>query len=300
MKSIQIIIVLLTLAYATITAKAQTTGDTVKINYKGKNYTIPTSISDEEEESNKTLRFNDTLKKRTVTIKVKVVKTDDVVNIFGDSSTNKQKVINALKKRNDNTKRKHFIETDFFTDLLIGFTGINNEQNTPLTSSLSPRVFRSLNISGTLIKLDMNLYKNRLKLDVGIGGNSYYIKYKNKQNVLYLDGAEHLNNYKDTINNIRKNRMDVSYYNIPINIEYHSKNDKFRIAAGVEFGFDGTTEIIQKGTIKDGTYKTKKDTDLKINPTQINTLLKIEKENISFYDRYTITSIYKNNAITNL
>lgn len=299
MKSIKIITRLLTLVYFTFSANAQTTGDTVKINYKGKNYTIPTSISEDEEESNKTLRFSDTITKRIVTIKVKSAKTNELLSVFGDSISKKQKFINTFKERNVNTKHKHFIETDFFTDLCIGFTGINSELNTPLTSSLSPRVFRSVNTSITVMKLNMNLYKNKIKLQVGIGSNNYFLKYKNTQNLLYLDGAGRLNNYKDTVNNIRKNRMDISYITFPIILEYNNKKDKFKIAAGVEFGIAGTTKLTIKGNLDDGTFKTKRDVDLKINPMQMNAIFKIGFENISLFGRYTLTSMFKDNAFAN-
>lgn len=296
MKSINIIIGLLTLAYATITAKAQVASDTVKINYKGKNYTIPTSIAEEEEESNKTLRFKDTLKKQTVTIKVKVARTEPIESIFGDSTTNKQKVISAIKKRNDKTKRKHFIETDFLTDFQMGFVDVMAENDVNAKANLDPRTFRSANISLNIVSQDMNIYKNRVRISYGIGINNYYLKYKNTQNVYFMDGAGHLNSFNDTVNTYNKNRMDVRYINIPVTLEYHDKKDKFKIAAGVEFGINGRVKMTQKGERSEGDFTNKFEKDLKINPTQINAIVKIGIDNISLYGRYSVTNMYKNDA----
>lgn len=297
MKSINIIIALITLAYATISAKAQVNSDTIKVFYKGKKFAIPTSIEAEEEESNKTLKFDDTLKKRTVTIKVKVTRKDDIESIFGDSSSNKQKIIKAIKERNDKTKRKHLIETDYLTGFLIGTANIITENNINSKATLKPMAFKSVNFSAELLRIDMNLYKNQIRLKTGIGINSYMMKFNTPSNVYYIDGAGHLNNYKDTIKNVKKNRYDVSYYTVPIALEYHDKKDKFKISAGVEFGFFNEVHNTRKGKLTDGNFKEKRDNvELKINPSQINSLLKIGYEDLSLYARYSFTNIFKNDA----
>ncbi len=304
MKSINIIITLLSLAYATITAKAQVANDTVKINFKGKNYEIQNQLEPDEDERSKTLRFRDTINKKVTLIKVTTKKDDGLKwdtesSATRSDSTAKQKVISAIKKRNDKTKRKHFIETDFLTDVQLGFVDIMAENNVNAKANLDPRTFRSANISFNIISQDMNLYKNRLLLSYGIGVNNYYIKYKNTQNVYYLNGAGHLNSFNDTVNTYNKNRMDVRYINIPVILEYHDKKDKFKIAAGVEFGINGRVKMTQKGERSEGDFTNKFEKDLKINPVQINAIVKIGIEDICLFGRYTITNMYKDDAFAN-
>lgn len=303
MKSINIIIVILTLAYATVSAKAQIDNDTVKINYKGKSYEIQNKMEPEEEERSKTLRFRDTINKKVTLIKV-TTKRDDGVTwesetsaIKNDSQSNKQKIISAFKKKSDINKRKHLIEIDYFTSFLLGTVNLMTENNINSNAKLETIPFKSVNFSAEYLKIDMNLYKNRIRLTTGFGMSLYMMKFNKPKNKYFIDGAGHLNYSIDSTKDVKKNRYDIFYFTIPIALEYHDKKDKFKISAGAEFGFLSGVDNTQKGKLIDGTYKeVRENIDLKLNPNQINALLKIGYRDFTLFARYGFTNIFKSDA----
>jgi hypothetical protein len=302
MKLIQILIAGIALLYAGLKVNAQTDKDTVQILYKGKTYKIDTKIDPQEEERNRTLKFVDTLKKNMVLVTVKTKVYDgkdwsiqDENATHGDSNdmAKFKKMINLMTKT-DSGKRKHFIETRFLPNFDLGFTSTMNEFEN--TSTFTPKLGKSANINLGIISQNMNLYKGRVLFSYGFSLNNYYLKYNNKQVVQYVDQQGLLKSYIDTVNNFDKNRLDVRYLSVPVLLEYHSKNNKFAIAGGVEFGFNGHTKVTRKGDKGSQEFKHKDDNDVKISPEQVTAVLKISIHDISIYGRYSITDMYRPSA----
>lgn len=304
MRIIQILITMFSLLYAGLRGNAQTTAanDTVKVSYKGRTYKIETNIEPGEDEKSKTLKFVDTLKKNTVLVTVTsrandghsiIIDDDDNADDTGEAARLQKKIVKLMKKSRED-KRKHFIETSFLPTFDIGFASTMNDIEN--SNAFNPRLGKSVNLNIGLVKQDMNLYRERILFSYGLSLNNYYLKYSNKQMVQYIDNQGHLRAFNDSINNYDKNRLDVRYLSVPVLLEYHSANDNFSIAAGVEFGFNGHSKVVLKGDRQSLEFKQKNSNDIKISPEQLNALLKIGIHNVELFARYSITDMYRPSA----
>ena len=296
MKPINLIIGLLSLAYASINAHAQSANDTVKVFYKGKVYKTTTKRDAEEEERSKTWKFRDTVKKEMVLIKV-LIKDDDGENwdtqatSVGHDSSIKLQWGNFKKKISSDDK---LVKTYFVPTIEFGFVSTIKENN--IEDNLDPVFGKSWFSNVNWIRQTVNLSHNKFFLSYGLNQNSYSINYNNKQQVQYIDNNGYLKTNIDTVNHYKRNRLTASYIAIPVLLEYHSKNNKFKIAAGAEFAFNGKTSVYQKGNRKEGDFIQTNKYDLKLNPTQVNALLKVEIEHLGIYARYSVTEMYKSSA----
>ncbi len=295
MKPIQILIGVLSLAYASINLKAQTPSDTVKVSYKGKSYKVSPNRDPGEQEKSTTWKFRDTIKKQMVLVKV-VVKEDDSKHWDSEeSSTKKDSTYWHYGSFKKNLAREDkLIKTYIVPTLEFGYLTSINENS--VDDKLNPSSGKSWFSNVNWIRQTINLSHNKFFLSYGLNQNSNSINYSNKQQVQYIDNNGYLQTKIDTINHYKRNRFVASYIAIPVLLEYHSKNDKFKLAAGVEFGFNGKSVIHQKGNRTEGNFTQTNRYDLKVNPTQINALLKVQVEHIAIYARYSVTEMYKDNA----
>lgn len=290
MRIIHIILCSIALAYAGIYAHAQNTSDSVRVTYKNKTVVV----KPQGDESYTTIRFKDTSLNKKIVVKISVLDNYEIAErkIEDQLDSNSKKVFNMLKADKDE-KRKHFIETDFFSTFDLGLSSTINENNVP---SLTPKLGKSLNLNIGLIRQNMNLLKGQVLFSYGISLNNYYLKYDDKQILQAKDNQGYLFNVKDTVNNYSKNRLDVRYFTIPMLLEYHSKSNNFNIAAGVEFGFNGRSKNILKGENNGSNFKKTSETDIKINPTQVNAVIRIGIDNIAIYGKYSVSDMYQNSA----
>ena len=296
MKPINLIIGLLSLAYACINVQAQNSNDTIKIFYKGKVYVTTTKREAEEEERSRTWKFRDTIKKEMVLIKV-LIKDDDGAN--WDTQGTSVGHDTSIKLQWGNFKRKlssedKLIKTYIIPTIEFGFLSTINENS--INDNLDPTIGRSWFSNVNWIRQTLNLSHNQFFLSYGLNQNSNSIGYNNKQQIQYLDNNGYLKTSIDTINRYKRNRFSATYLTIPILLEYHSRSGKFKIAAGAEFGFNGKSVIYQKGIRSEGKFTQSNEYDMKLNPTQINALLKVQVEHIAIYARYTVTDMYKTSA----
>lgn len=283
MKPIQIIITFLMLAYASVNLIAQNNNDTVRVTYKGKGVTV----RPQGEESTTTVKFKDTLTGKEILVKVAFQDLD-----LEDTSDRKTfKFMPNLPNKKEDRK---FIETKFLPNFDLGFVSTMNEVDN--TNSFDPKLNKSANINLGIIEQEMNLYKGRVLLSYGLSSNNYYLKYSNKQMLQTLDNNGYLVSQMDTINNYDKNRLNIHYLTVPVLLEYHSKGDKFNVAAGVEFSFNGNTNLTTKGDRESLEFKRNEDVNIKINPTQMNAILRIGYDHLAIYARYSISDMYKSSA----
>lgn len=288
MRTLQILISTLLIAFLSLIAKGQNPMDSVRVTYKNKTVTVK-PVADESVN----VKFKDSLNNKKIVVKVSYV--DDLDNIekkIEDKiDSNGKKIYDFIKYKKE---RKHFIETDYLTTLDIGFTGTMNENENAF--AINPKMTKSANINIGLVSQNMNLYKDQLLLSYGLHLNNYYFKYSDKQQMQYLDNQGHVSTYKDSNNNYAKNRLDTRYFAIPVLLEYHTKNNNFNIAAGVEFGFHRKTKYMLKGDKNSMEFDQKNETDVKMNDTQISAVLKIGIDDIAIYGKYTLTDMYKDSA----
>ena len=286
MKPIQIIVTFLMLAYASLNLKGQSTNDTVHITYKGKGVTV----KPQGEESTTTVKFKDTFLKRDIIIKVAFQNLEDNAAIE-DTARKTFKFMPTLPNKDGERK---FIETKVLPNFDLGFVSTMNEASN--SNAFDPKMNKSANINLGLIELEMNLYNGRVLLSYGLSSNNYYLKYNNKQMLQKLDNNGYLTSQMDTVNNYDKNRLNIHYLTVPVLLEYHSKGDKFNIAAGVEFSFNGNTNLTTKGDRESLEFKRNEDVNIKINPTQMNAIVRVGYDHVALYARYSITDMYKSSA----
>lgn len=287
MRSIQILISMLLLAYAGINLSAQTDADTVRVTYKGKGVTV----RPQGDESSTTIKFKDTTARKDIVVKVSVRDMED--DDDNDLDSTLKKTFKFMTDK-DKDKKRRFIETSWLPNFDLGFTSTNNDVES--NKAFNPRFTKSANINLGIVKQDLNLYKGRLLFSYGFSLNSYYLKYNQRQSIQYVDQQGYLSAYTDTVNTFRKNRVDVHYLTIPVLLEYHSKNNSFNIAAGVEYSFGGHTRSVTKGTYKSLDFKREDDSEIKINPTQINAVVRVGSDHLAVYGRYSITDMYQSSA----
>lgn len=286
-----ITILALALAFTTVRAKGQNPSDSLKIIYKGKTIVV----RQQGEESSSTVRFVDTATKRKVLVRTYFTRDDEKAAEQEDIDTTASKIFNMIKSHNYRKEEKrHFVETHFLPTFDIGFASTMNDMETSRT--FTPKFAKSANIDIGLIRQDMNLYNGQLLFSYGLNLNHYYLKYSNRQMVQYIDKNGFLAGRNDSVNHYDKNRLDISYLSVPLMLEYHSKKDHFNIAAGVEFGFNAKSKVTLKGNNESGNFKQKNETEIKVNPTQMNAMIRVGINNIALYAKYSITELYKSSA----
>jgi hypothetical protein len=290
MKTIHIILCSIALAYAGIYAHAQNPSDSVRVTYKNKTVVV----KPQGDESYTTIKFKDTGINKKIVVKVAILDNYEIAEkkIEDKLDTTSKKVYNMLKN-NKPGERKHFIETSFFSTFDLGLSSTINEvdQNT-----FNPKIGKSINMNIGLVRQNMNLLKGQFLLSYGLSLNNYYLKYDNKQMLQKLDQQGYLVGAKDSVNTYSKNRLDVRYFTIPVLVEYHSKSDNFRIAAGVELGFNGKSKYVLKGENNGSNFNNKSEVDIKINPSQLNAVVRIGIDNIAIYGKYSISDMYQNSS----
>lgn len=297
MRLIYIILGILALAFTGKPAYSQTQGDSIRIIYKNKTVTV----KPEGDESYTTVKFRDTVNNKKVVVKVMVTdnKYPDGSDPKASDTLNRKlhtKHVKISKKHDYGESRTKFIETDFGATLDIGFASAISGNNN--ASGYTPEFGRSANISIGLVRQNMNLYKGKMLLSYGIGINRYLLKYSDRQQIQYINPAGHLNTYRDSVNTYSTNRTDIQYISVPVLLEYHTKNNNFNVAAGVELGFNGKSKRVLKGrsAIDNMAFKNKSEANIKVNPVQVSAVVRIGIDRIAIFGKYNLSSMYTESA----
>lgn len=275
-----------------IQLNAQTENDSIKVSYRNKTVAIKPKAG----MGTTNIKFNDTAENTQILVKVAVVENESVTieeEIEKQLDSGSKKIYKMLNTKKDPADRK-FIKTSFFNTFDIGFVNTINEVDNKY--AFDPKMTKSANISIGIVNQNMNLYKGRVLFSYGLNLNNYYLKYSDKQMIQTLDNQGFLTQYRDSANTYSKNRLDVRYLTVPVLLEYHSKKGNFNIAAGVEYGFNGRTHYKQKGETNTKDFHRKTDNDIKINPTQLNAVLRIGIDNLAVYAKYSLTDMYESSA----
>lgn len=293
MKTINALICWFILTYSGIITNAQNTSDSVKVTYKNKTVVV----KPQGDESYTTIKFKDTSINKKIVVKIAVLDNFEIAEkkIEDQLDTNSKKVYNLLKSHNS-FERKHFIETEFFSTLDLGLSSATSD----ISPTITPKLGKSINLSLGLINQNMNLYKGQVLLSYGVALNNFYLKYEQKQMIQTIDKQGFAQNYIDSTNKYSTNRLDIKYITLPILFEYHSKSDNFNLAAGVEIGFNGKGKYVLKGDNNGINFKNKTDANIKLNPTQVNAVVRIGIDNIAIYGKYTITDLQQSSAFQNV
>lgn len=276
-------------------ANAQNESDSIKVTYKNKSVTV----LPQGDESTTTIRFKDTSINKKIVVRISVSDAYDKIEkgLQNQLDSNSRKVYDFIKIRKYSKERKHFIETSYLPTFDLGFASTYNEVEN--ARAYTPKMLKSVNLNLGLIRQNMNLISGQLLLSYGLNLNNYYLKYSDKQTLRYLDAQGLLNDFRDTVNIYNKNRFDVRYLSVPVLLEYHTQNNDFNIAAGIEFGFNGRSKEKLKGENKGLSFDHENERDVKINPTQMQAVLRIGINNVAIFGKYSLTDMYKSTAYVN-
>lgn len=288
MKIIHIILGILAMAIAGKPLMGQD-NDSVRIIYRNKTVTV----KPQGDESYTTVKFRDTLNNKKVVVKVMV--SDHAGETGTPRDSNRiSKNIKLTRKNAYGDERSKFIETDFLPTLDLGFA--SSRSMNAGAESLKPDLGRSANISVGIVRQNMNLHKGRVLLSYGIGINAYSLKYKDRQLMQYTDKDGLLKTYSDTVLTYSKHKTTVRYLSVPVLLEYHSANNNFNVAAGVEFGFNGKSKRVLKGEQNGNEFKHRSETDIAINPVQVSAVLRVGIDRVAVYGKYNLSAMYESSA----
>ncbi len=194
------------------------------------------------------------------------------------------------KDEEDDKHDSHWGGIDF------GYVTFLNAQNG--TDIGSNPYFDNVLSNASIISVNMfdhkfRIYKNYFGITTGIGMSFYNFSIKNN-NLLYSSGDSVIV-IADTLNNFKENGLNSSYLNIPLLLEFNSKedNDKsYYIQAGVIGGYNVGSSVFRK--IKRDGFKSKERIrgDYAFNDFKLDAALRMGYGNFGVYVNYALMPLF--------
>lgn len=180
--------------------------------------------------------------------------------------------------------------------------GINGFMTPEQSTSLGPdaefldlRYNKSIAVNLNLYQQNFNLIKNNLILYTGAGLS--YNNYRFDNQIRLVHEREGINWYEDSINNIRKGKLTLTYVNVPLMLEYQThggrSSEKFHIAGGINLGTrigTHTKYVYNKNGKKN---KDKSYEDFHINPFRVDAVARMGWSNINLFATYSLNPMFK-------
>lgn len=204
---------------------------------------------------------------------------------------------------NENTNLKVHKKKKSFRDNWSGFElGINGYLNPDNTLTMEGdaeyidlRYEKSVAVNLNLFQQSFPIVSNRLGLvtGLGIGWNNY--RFDNQTVIVYdKDGLDF---YEDTINNMQKNKLTLTYLNIPLMLEFQTGGnkdiEKFHIAGGMILGTRLRTHAKYVYN-DDGEKRKEKDfEDFNVQPFRFDATARIGWGKINLFATYALNTLFK-------
>jgi hypothetical protein len=200
--------------------------------------------------------------------------------------------INAApdKEDNDDSHEGHWAGLDF------GYVTFLNAQNG--TEIGSNPYFDNILSNASVVSVNMfdhkfRIYKNYFGITTGIGMSFYNFSIKNN-NLLYSSGDSVIV-IADTLNNYKENGLNSSYLNIPLLLEFNSKedNDKsYYMQAGVIGSYNVGSSVLRK--IKRDGFRSKERIrgDYAFNDFKLDAALRMGYGNFGVYVNYALMPLF--------
>ncbi len=197
----------------------------------------------------------------------------------------------------DNKKKKSF--RDNWSGFELGINGYLNPDNTLTMEGdaeyIDLRYEKSVAVNLNLFQQSFPIISNRLGLvtGLGLGWNNY--RFDNQTIIVY--DKEGLDFYEDTINNIRKNKLTLTYLNIPLMLEFQTGGsrdiEKFHIAGGMIMGTRLRTHA-KYVYDDDGEKRKEKDfKDFNVQPFRFDATARIGWGKINLFATYALNTLFK-------
>lgn len=156
---------------------------------------------------------------------------------------------------------------------------------------------RSFQWNLNLVDRRLNLYKNNIGITTGLGFSFTGIGIKDNR-IMHIN-ADSLFSSMDTINSYKKNKLNATYLQIPLLVEFNTakrKDKSFHFLAGVV----GGVRIGSRYKLKDNDgHKNITKKDYALNPFKLDATLKISYSNWGIYASYGLISMFDNKKATN-
>jgi hypothetical protein len=196
------------------------------------------------------------------------------------------------------SRRKSFRNNWSGVELGInGYLSPSNSFNlTGEAEMIDLRYNKSIAVNLNLWQQNFPLISNNLGLvsGVGIGFNNY--RFDNQTRIAY--SREGLSFFEDSINNISKNKLTLTWINIPLLLEYQShgkrRSEQFHLAGGVIFGTRiGThTKYVYDNSRK---RKEKDFHDFHVHPFRLDATGRIGWGKVNLFASYALNTLFKEN-----
>lgn len=156
---------------------------------------------------------------------------------------------------------------------------------------------KSLYFNLNFLDHKFNIYKNYVGITTGLGFNFNHFAFKD--NYVLNNSENKLSSYVDTLRSYSKNKLNVTYLQVPLLLQINTSNSKkksFAISAGVIGGVRIGSKLKQKyttdinGVSADGKYKGKNDYAL--NPVKLDATLRVGYKGFGVFANYSLIPLF--------
>lgn len=213
-----------------------------------------------------------------------------------------REVIVADGKRittNKDTKRRSFRKN--WTGLELGINGFMTPDykiDLPADQSfLDLRYEKSLAVNLNLYQQNLSLLGDQVALytGIGIGWNNYRLG----NDILLVKGPHELDYVLVEADNLRKNKLTLTYLNIPLMLEMQNRarSDyrRFHMSAGLNLGVRIGSYTKQEYMVNNKKQKARSHEDFYINPFRYDLQARVGWGKLNFFATYSLNSLFREN-----
>lgn len=183
----------------------------------------------------------------------------------------------------------------------IGFNGfLNNEHTLNLPTKynfLDLKLNKSISIAFGIFKQNINIYKNHIGLQTGIGFEINNYRFGNTI-TLFPDSLQ-IYGYNNSTFNFTKSKLVVNYLTVPLLLEYQTNNksekNSFHIGGGIIFGLRVASYTKQVYNKNDNKQILRLHDDFHISPFKYELTARIGWNGMNLFANYAISELFKNN-----
>lgn len=203
---------------------------------------------------------------------------------------------NRITTKND-TKRRSFRKN--WTGLELGINGFMTPDykiDLPADQSfLDLRYEKSLAVNLNLYQQNLSLLGDQVALytGIGIGWNNYRLG----NDILLVKGPQELDYVLVEADNLRKNKLTLTYINIPLMLEMQNRarSDyrRFHMSAGLNLGVRIGSYTKQEYLVNNKKQKSRSHEDFYINPFRYDLQARIGWGKLNFFATYSLNSLLR-------
>jgi hypothetical protein len=199
------------------------------------------------------------------------------------------------KNKTNDDNEGHWGGIDFGVSMLMNS---NFENSFPKNSFLDNDPAKSFYWNINLMDHRFNVYKHYVGITTGFGVNFTQIGIRN--NNILENSADSLYLIQDTINKYSKNKLRGTYLQIPLLLEFNTKEDEnksFYFATGVIGGIRVGSALIQKIERNNFDNKQKTKGDYALNPFKVDATIRMGYGNWGLFANYALLPLFDTDKI---